>query len=38
MLATAKTFVGADLVLDAGQNLDHGYAELVSLYRAPKSA
>lgn len=32
MLATAKTFVGADLVLDAG------YAELVSLYRASKSA
>jgi hypothetical protein len=38
MLATAKSFLGADLVLDSDQNLDPGYSGLVSLYRASKSA
>lgn len=36
MLATVKSFVGADLVLDAGQNLIPVPQDVVSLYRAPK--
>lgn len=37
MLATVKSFVGCDLVLDAGQNLVPVSQDVIGLYRAPKA-